>query len=94
MFDLAFRDCNAGALVPCALETACSSATVQEAEAICQGRYRAIVQDLDFMWRWRIYRDGEMCQEGCSLSESSSREAVRHVLAFYETRDANADRLP
>ncbi len=55
-----------------------------------EGRYRAVVENLDFMWRWNIYRDGEMCQEGCSLSETSSREAVRHVLAFYRTRDESA----
>jgi soluble methane monooxygenase-binding protein MmoD len=85
MFHMAFEDPAAGAPVPGALD--CTAAVIKEAEAIRQGRYRAIIQDLDFMWRWRIYRDGEMCQEGCSLSESSSREAIRHVLAFYEGRD-------
>ena len=55
-----------------------------------EGRIRAVVEDLGFMWRWNIYRDGEMCQEGCSLSENSSREAVRHVLAFYRTREESA----
>jgi soluble methane monooxygenase-binding protein MmoD len=69
--------------------------TVKESETagsvireICrEGRYRAEVEDLGFMWRWNIYRDGEMCQEGCSLSEQSSHEAVRHVLAFFHTRE-------
>ncbi len=50
--------------------------------------YRAAIENLGFMWRWRIYRDGEMCQEGCSLSDTSSREAVNHVLAFYRVRDS------
>jgi soluble methane monooxygenase-binding protein MmoD len=58
---------------------------------ICrEGSYRAVVEDLGFMWRWNIYRDGEMCQEGCSLSEGSSREAVRHVMAFYRLKDESA----
>jgi soluble methane monooxygenase-binding protein MmoD len=59
-------------------------------EVCSEGRFRAVVEDLGFMWRWNIYRDGEMCQEGCSLSENSSREAVRHVLAFYRTREESA----
>lgn len=54
------------------------------------GRYRAVMENLGFMWRWRIWRDNEMCQEGCSLSGASSREAVGHVLAFYHIRDSNA----
>ena len=55
------------------------------------GRYSAVLEDLGFMWRWEIHRDGEPCQEGCSLSERSSREAVGHVLAFYGVRDGAKD---
>jgi soluble methane monooxygenase-binding protein MmoD len=51
------------------------------------GRYAAVIEDLGFMWRWSLYRDREMCQHGCSLSERASREAVAHVLAFYGIRD-------
>jgi soluble methane monooxygenase-binding protein MmoD len=51
------------------------------------GRYGAVIEDLGFMWRWSLYRDREMCQHGCSLSERASREAVAHVLAFYGIRD-------
>ena len=87
---MAFRDSAAGTSVPGVPETVCTAAVIEEAEAIRQGPYRAIVQDLDFMWRWRIYQEDEMCQEGCSLSESASREAVRHVLAFYQIRDCGA----
>jgi soluble methane monooxygenase-binding protein MmoD len=61
---------------------------IEHREIFRDGRYRAVVENLDFMWRWKIYRDGEMCQEGCSLSDTSSCEAVRHVLAFYEVRDS------
>jgi soluble methane monooxygenase-binding protein MmoD len=61
---------------------------IEHREIFNEGRYRAVVENLDFMWRWKIYRDGEMCQEGCSLSDASSCEAVRHVLAFYEVRDS------
>jgi methane monooxygenase component D len=50
-------------------------------------RYHAYGQDLEYMWRWEIHRDGEFVQEGCSLSESSAREAVSHVVAFFNTQD-------
>ncbi|PNG24692.1 soluble methane monooxygenase-binding protein MmoD [Methylocella silvestris] len=56
-------------------------------EIFSEGRYRAFVQDLECMWRWEIHRDGDFVQEGCSLSESSSREAVGHVVSFYQRRD-------
>ena len=46
------------------------------------GRLTAYAQDLGFMWRWTIHRDGEAIQEGCSLSEGSAREAVGHAAAF------------
>ena len=50
-------------------------------------RYVAYVRDLEYMWRWEILRDGEFVQEGCSLSEESSREAVSHVLSFFHRQD-------
>lgn len=50
-------------------------------------RYVAYVRDLEYMWRWEILRDGEFIQEGCSLSEESSREAVSHVLSFFQRQD-------
>ena len=50
-------------------------------------RYVAYVRDLEYMWRWEILRDGEFIQEGCSLSEESSREAVSHVLSFFHRQD-------
>lgn len=50
-------------------------------------RYLAYGQDLEYMWRWEILRDGEFVQEGCSLSESSAREAVSHVVAFFRGQD-------
>ncbi|VTZ51236.1 Soluble methane monooxygenase-binding protein MmoD [Methylocella tundrae] len=56
-------------------------------EIFKEGRYRAFVQDLECVWRWEIHRDDEFVQEGCSLSESSSREAVGHVISFYQRRD-------
>jgi len=62
---------------------------IERREIPGEGCYRAVIEDLEFMWRWKIYRDGEMCQEGCSLSERSSREAVGHVLAFYRVRDGD-----
>jgi methane monooxygenase component D len=46
-------------------------------------RYTAYSEDLDFMWRWRIYYDNNMVQEGCSLTLDASRRAVQHVLNFF-----------
>ena len=63
------------------------AAGVAGIEILNEGRYRAFVQDLECVWRWEIHRDGEFVQEGCSLSESSSREAVGHVISFYQRRD-------
>jgi methane monooxygenase component D len=45
--------------------------------------YTAFSEDLEFMWRWTIYRDQKLVQEGCSLSLDASRRAVDHVLAFF-----------
>lgn len=45
--------------------------------------YTAFTEDLEFMWRWTIYRDKKLVQEGCSLTLDASRHAVNHVLAFY-----------
>lgn len=50
-------------------------------------RYLAYGQDLEYMWRWEIHRDGEFMQEGCSLSEGSARKAVSHVVAFFHRQD-------
>jgi len=50
-------------------------------------RYAAYVRDLQYMWHWEIRRDDEFVQEGCSLSEESSREAVAHVINFFHRRD-------
>lgn len=45
--------------------------------------YAAFCEDLEFMWRWTIYRDQQLVQEGCSLTLDASRRAVDHVLAFF-----------
>ncbi len=45
--------------------------------------YAAFGEDLEFMWRWTIYRDQKLVQEGCSLTLDASRRAVDHVLAFF-----------
>jgi len=50
-------------------------------------RYVAYATDLEYIWHWEICRDGEFVQEGCSLSESSSREAVSHVLKHYQLQE-------
>ena len=45
--------------------------------------YTAYTEDLEFMWRWTIYKDHKLVQEGCSLTLDTSRRAVNHVLAFF-----------
>lgn len=52
--------------------------------------YNAYSEDLDFMWRWRIYRDNKMVQEGCSLTLDASRRAVQHVLSFFSVSQLHA----
>jgi len=51
--------------------------------------YCAYCEDLEFMWRWTIYQDNKLVQEGCSLSLDSSKHAVNHVLAFFNTSNRN-----
>lgn len=48
--------------------------------------YTAYTEDLEFMWRWTIYREKELVQEGCSLTKDASRRAVNHVLAFFNVK--------
>jgi len=52
--------------------------------------YTAFSEDLEFMWRWTIYRDKKLVQEGCSLTLDASRHAVKHVMAFF---NVSADHL-
>ena len=52
--------------------------------------YTAYTEDLEFMWHWTIYRDKKLIQEGCSLSIESSKEAVKHVLAFFNLSNRKA----
>jgi len=49
------------------------------------GPYTAYGEDLDFMWRWTIYRDNRLVQEGCSLTLDASRRAVAHVMAVFQS---------
>ncbi|MDD1621558.1 MAG: soluble methane monooxygenase-binding protein MmoD [Methylococcaceae bacterium] len=51
--------------------------------------YTAFSEDLEFMWRWTIYRDRKLVQEGCSLTLDASRRAVEHVLAFFNISTKN-----
>ncbi|WP_020174573.1 soluble methane monooxygenase-binding protein MmoD [Methyloferula stellata] len=64
-----------------------AEAAIAPVEIFNDGRYSAFVQDLECVWRWEIHRDGQFVQEGCSLSERSSREAVGYVMSFYRRRD-------
>jgi methane monooxygenase component D len=52
--------------------------------------YTAFSEDLEFMWRWTIYRDQNLVQEGCSLTLDASRRAVDHVLAFFSVATARS----
>jgi methane monooxygenase component D len=73
-------------------EAACASKSDPEAILIYEeSRYVAYGKDLEYMWRWEILRDGEFVQEGCSLTERSAREAVSHVISFFQRRDQTRD---
>ncbi|WP_245807962.1 soluble methane monooxygenase-binding protein MmoD [Crenothrix polyspora] len=52
-------------------------------------RYTAYTEDLEFMWRWTIYHDNKLIQEGCSLTLEASRRAVNHVLVFFNAFKPN-----
>ena len=49
--------------------------------------YSAVAEDLDFMWRWKIYRGSDLAHHGCSLTLGSCKEAVRHVLVHLQGVD-------
>jgi len=51
--------------------------------------YTAYTEDLDFIWRWTIYQDNKLIQEGCSLTLDASRRSVNHVLAFFNMSSQN-----
>jgi soluble methane monooxygenase-binding protein MmoD len=71
-----------------------AAAACAPVEIYNDGQYCAFVQDLECVWRWEIHRDGLFVQEGCSLSEGSSREAVGHVMSFYRRRDLGQPIVP
>lgn len=45
--------------------------------------FTAYAEDVECMWRWTIYQDHQLVQEGCSLTFDASKRAVNHVLAFF-----------
>ena len=51
--------------------------------------YTAYTEDLEFMWRWTIYLDDKLVQEGCSLTERASQHAVNHVISFFNMSAKN-----
>jgi methane monooxygenase component D len=51
--------------------------------------YTAYTEDLEFMWRWTIYRDHKLVQEGCSLTLDASKRSVQHVMAFFNMKSRN-----
>lgn len=51
--------------------------------------YSAYARDDEYMWRWNIVRDGNIIQEGCSISLETARRSVGHVLAFYAISEGN-----
>ncbi len=51
--------------------------------------YTAYAEDLEFMWRWTIYRDHALVQEGCSLTLDASKHSIKHVMAFLNMKSPN-----
>ena len=86
------RDILAGDETPSGDELPFGEAVVFERHSIeSDGGYRVVIEDLGFIWRWSLFRGGEICQLGCSLTERASREAAGHVLAFYGIRDRGGE---
>ena len=67
---------------------------LERIELQCSANYSAYTEDLGFMWRWQIFRDSELAQHGCSLSLESSREAVDHILVYFQRLDKNQKNNP
>ncbi|MEQ1622242.1 MAG: soluble methane monooxygenase-binding protein MmoD [Methylococcales bacterium] len=51
--------------------------------------YTAYTEDLEFMWRWTIYQDNKLVQEGCSLTLDASKRSVEHVMTFFNMKRQN-----
>jgi methane monooxygenase component D len=54
------------------------------------GDFTAYAEDMECMWRWTIYRDHKLVQEGCSLTFDASKRAVNHVMAFFNRTPSGA----
>jgi methane monooxygenase component D len=48
--------------------------------------YSAYAEDLEFMWRWTIYCEHKLVQEGCSLTLDASKRSVQQVMAFFNMK--------
>lgn len=58
-------------------------------EAIYQDEEFAVtLEEVALFWRWLIFRDGEMVQEGVSITERSARDASLKVVDYLRGRSA------
>jgi len=53
-------------------------------QILSEGRWTAYAEDMEFGWRWTIYRDEALIQEGCAVSYDSAVRSVNHTLKYLE----------
>jgi methane monooxygenase component D len=72
------------------IDRATETADPQATQIYNAGRFTAYAEDVECMWRWTIYQDQKLVQEGCSLTFDASKRAVNHVLAFFNRTPSGA----
>ncbi len=55
-----------------------------------RGSYATYAKDLDYMWHWILVKDGEIIQEGCSISFHTTQRSVAHIMEFFASRNLSA----
>ena len=55
-----------------------------------RGEYTSYAKDLDYMWHWILVKEGEIIQEGCSISFHTTKRSVEHVMEFFASRNLSA----
>jgi soluble methane monooxygenase-binding protein MmoD len=55
-----------------------------------RGSYASYAKDLDYMWHWILVKDGEIIQEGCSISFHTTKRSVENVMEFFASRNLSA----
>jgi len=52
--------------------------------------YSTYSKDLGYMWHWILVKDGEIIQEGGSISFHTAKRTLEHVLEYFASRNLSA----